>query len=213
MLLILAAVLPAFLLVFYATLEQRREAAEYAQREALKGAQTVSEGYRITSSSVRQMLKGLSTLAEIPDARSAGACNKMLANILRFSSDYANVGVALRNGDVVCSALPLPGPVNAADRAYFQRAISTGEFSIGDLQVGRIATKRGIHFGYPLRNADNQVWGVIFVLFDLDRLNELLAETPHLKAGDVAILLDGGGTILARHPDPANYLGKSAVAG
>jgi len=171
MLLILAAVLPAFLLVFYSTFEQRREASESAQREALKIAQTVAEGHRVTSSSVRQMLTGLSTLAEIPDAQSAGACNKMMANILRFSSDYANAGVALSNGDVVCSALPLPGPVNVADRAYFQRAVATREFSIGDYQVGRIVAKRGIHFGYPLLNADKQIWGVVFVLLDLARLN------------------------------------------
>jgi diguanylate cyclase (GGDEF)-like protein/PAS domain S-box-containing protein len=50
---------------------------------------------------------------------------------------------------------------------------------------------------------------VIFALLDLDRLNDRLAETPHLEAGDVAILLDGSGIILARHPDPASYLGKS----
>lgn len=212
MLLILAAVLPAFLLVLYSTFEQRREAAESAQREALKMAQTVAEGHRATSSSVRQMLKGLSTLAEIPDAQSAGACNKMLASILRFSSDYANAGVVLSNGDVVCSALPLSRPVNVADRAFFQRAVATREFSIGNYQVGRIAAKRGIHFGYPLLNTDNQVWGVIFVLLDLARLNERLAETPHLETGDVAILLDGSGNILARHPDPASYVGKSMAA-
>ncbi|MBZ0095144.1 MAG: diguanylate cyclase, partial [Sulfuricella sp.] len=212
MLLILAAVLPAFLLVLYSTFEQRREAAEYAQREALKLAQTLAEGHRTTSFSVRQLLKGLSTLAEIPDAKSAGPCNKVMANILRFSSDYGNVGVALSNGDVVCSALPLPGPVNVADRAYFQRAVATREFSVGDYQVGRVAAKRGIHFGYPLINADNQVWGVVFVLLDLDRLNERLAETPHLETMDVAILLDGGGNILARHPDPEDYVGKSMAA-
>ena len=136
----------------------------------------------------------------------------MLANILRFSSDYANVGVALSNGDVVCSALPLPGPVNVADRAFFQRAVATREFSIGDYQVGRVAAKRGIHFGYPLLTADKQIWGVVFVLLDLARLNERLAETPHLETGDIAILLDGSGNILARHPDPANYVGKSLVA-
>lgn len=212
MLLILAAVLPAFLLVLYSTFEQRREAAEYAQKDALKMAQTVAEGHRAASSFVRQMLMGLSSLPEIPGAKSAAPCNKMLANILLFNPDYANVGVARSNGDVVCSALPLPGPVNVADRAYFQRAISTGEFSIGDYQVGRIAAKRGIHFGYPLLNAGNQIWGVAFALLDIERLNERLAETPHLETRDVAMLLDGEGKILARHPDPANYVGKSMAA-
>lgn len=209
MLLALAVVLPALLLVLYSTFEQRRTAAEYAETEALRMAQSVAEGHRSTSTSARQMLKGLSTLAEIPDAKSAGPCNKMLANILRFTSDYANVGVALRNGDVVCSALPLSGMVNVADRIYFQRAVETLEFSIGDYQVGRIADKHGIHFGYPLINADNQVWGVIFVLVDLSRLKEQLAETPHLESGDIAILLDRSGNILARHPDAATYIGKS----
>ncbi len=212
MLLILAAVLPAFLLVLNSTFEQRREAAESAQRESLKMAQTVAEGYRATSFSARQMLMGLSTLAEIPDAQSARACNKMLASILRFNPDYANVGVALSSGEVVCSALPLPGPVNVTDRVFFQRAVATREFSIGDYQVGRIAAKRGIHFGYPLLTSDKQVWGVVFVLLGLERLNERLAETPHIETKDVVILLDGDGNILARHPDPEKYLGKSIAA-
>lgn len=209
MLLILAAVLPAFLLVLYSTFEQRREAAGFTQREALKMAQTVAEGHRTTSSSARQMLKGLSTLAEIPDIKSAGPCNKMLVSILRFYPDYANIGVALSNGNVVCSALPLPAQVNVADRGFFRRAVATREFSIGDYQLGRVAARRGIHFGYPLLNADNQVWGVVFVLLDLDRLNERLAETPHLDEGDVVFLLDEHGTILARHPDSTNQVGKS----
>ncbi len=207
--LILVAVLPAFLLVLYSTFEQRREAAEYAEREALKMAQTVAEGHRAISTNVHRMMMGLETLAEIPDAQSGGPCSKMLANILRYNPDYANVGVALGNGDVVCSALPLPGAVNVADRIYFQRAIATREFSIGDYQIGRIAAKRGIHFSYPLFNADKQLWGVLFVLLDLDPMNERLAETPHLETGDVAILLDGVGNILARHPYPETYVGKS----
>ncbi len=209
MLLILAAVLPAFLLVLYSTFEQRRMAAEFSQEEALKMAQTVAEGYRTTSSSVRQMLKGLSTLAEIPDAQSAGPCNKMLVNIFRLYPDYANIGVVLSNGEVVCSALPLAAPLNVADRVFFKRTVETREFSIGDYQAGRIADKRGIHFGYPLLTAGNQVWGVIFIFLDLDRLNARLAETPHLEEGDVLLLLDGSGTVLARHPNPEGYIGKS----
>ncbi|MBZ0105493.1 MAG: EAL domain-containing protein [Sulfuricella denitrificans] len=209
MLLILAAVLPAFLLVLYSTFEQRRNAAEYTQREALKLAQTVAEGHRTTSSSARQMLKGLSTLAEIPDIRSAGPCNKMVSGILRFYPDYANIGIALSDGSVVCSALPLPAPVNVADRGFFRRAVATRDFSIGDYQLGRVAAKRGIHFGYPLLTADKQIWGVVFILLDLDRLNERLAETPHLEAGDVVFLLDDAGIILARYPDSVSQIGKS----
>ncbi|MFH1493713.1 MAG: EAL domain-containing protein [Pseudomonadota bacterium] len=209
MLLILAAVLPAFLLVLYSTFEQRRTAAEYAETDALKTAQSVAEAHRSTASSVRQLLQGLSTLAEIPDIKSAGPCNKMLKNILRFSPDYANAGVALSNGDVVCSALPLSVPLNLADRVFFQRAVETREFSIGDYQVGRIADKRGIHFGYPLLTVDKRIWGVVFILLDLDRLNERLAETPNIDGGDVVFLLDGKGTILARHPESEKNHSKS----
>lgn len=209
MLLILAAVLPAFLLVLYSTFEQRRAAAEYAETDALKTAQAVAEAHRSTSSSVLQVLKGLSTLAEIPDSKSAGPCNKMLQNILRFSPDYANAGVALSNGDVVCSALPLSTPLNVEDRVFFQRTVETRAFSIGDYQVGRIADKRGIHFGYPLLTADKQLWGVVFILLDLSRLNERLAETPHLDDGDIVFLLDGNGTILARYPEHEKHAAES----
>lgn len=212
MLLILAAVLPAFLLVLHSTFEQRREATESAQSEARKMAQTAAEGYRVISSSARQMLMGLSTLAEIPDAHSAGACNKVMASILRFNPDYANAGVALSNGDIVCSALPLPGPANVADRPFLQRVLASRDFSVGDYQTGRVAAKRGIHFAYPLLNAENQVWGVVFVLLDLARLNERLAEIPHLETGGIALLLDGSGNILARHPDPEKYIGKSMAS-
>ena len=212
MLLVLSAVVPALLLIVYSAFEQRQEAAQHAKQETLKIARTIAEGHRPLALSAHQLLKSLATLAEISDAESAAPCNKLLANILRFNPDYANLGVALVDGTLVCSALPFSGNINVADRTHFQRALASRAFSVSDYQVSTIVKKPGIGFSIPLLNVDGQMWGVAFVFLDLTRLNQRLAAMPYLEKTDVAFTLDSQGNFLERHPDPEKYVGKSIAA-
>jgi len=100
-------------------------------------------------------------------------------------------------GDIFCSGLPMTVPVNAADRAWFQRAVQSRAFAIGDYQIGRITHKATVNFGYPLLNQAGKLQGVVFAALDLAWINQL-ATQAQLPEGSTFSLIDRNGTRLGR---------------
>jgi hypothetical protein len=204
--LVLAALLPALGLTLYRALEDRKAATSHAEADALVGAQSASRTQAQFIDKAHQLLFGL---AQLPDVRGMDpeSCPRLLARIVRKFGVYANLGVAAPNGDVVCSGAPLPGAVNVADRAYFQRAVARRGFAVGDYQIGRITGRASLNVGLPVLERAG-VQGVVFAALDLGWLNQLLSQRD-LPAGSVVTVLDGQGTILARHPDPKKWVGRT----
>ena len=111
------------------------------------------------------------------------------------------------NGDVPASALPLTNTVNLADRPYFQRALSSRAFSMGDYQVGRISGKPSFNLGYPVLDPSGQVQAVVFAALDLDWVNRSdYALQKLLPEGATWTKIDTNGTILVRYPAPEKWL-------
>src|SRR3990172_5127808 len=130
-LLVLLAVLPAAALILYTGWEQRRHAATEAQADALRLT-------RLAASEHQRLIKGahqlLLALAQLPSVRSrdAAGCNALFAGLLKQYPRYANFGASTPDGEVFCSALPLRGPTNNADRAYFRLALQSRDFAAGE---------------------------------------------------------------------------------
>src|SRR3989304_8659827 len=99
------------------------------------------------------------------------------------------------NGHLLPSALPFPGRINLADRAYFRRAMATLDFAIGDYQVGRVTGKSTVNFGYPLVSDAGEITAVVFAALDLAWLSKLAAEAQ-LPQSSTFTVIDGNGTIL-----------------
>lgn len=205
-LLVLTAVLPALGVVFYTALEQRRSATVEAQETALRLARLASSNQGQLIGGVRQLLVSLSQLPEIR-ARDAEACSAFLSKLLQQYPLYANLGAARADGTLLCSALPVHAPVNLSDRAYFQRAIQTRDFAIGDYQIGRITGKATVNFGYPVIE-DGRIEAVIFSALDLTWLNRLASEAE-LPPGSTFSVIDRNGTVLVQYPDPERWVGRS----
>ena len=134
-------------------------------------------------------------------------CNDLLRTLFADYPRYANLGVIKPNGDLAASALPLTNTANLADRAYFQRALSSRAFSIGDYQVGRITGKPTVNFAYPVLGPSKQVQAVVFAALDLDWLNgsDYVLQML-LPKGATWTKTDTNGTILVRYPVPKTSL-------
>ena len=76
-----------------------------------------------------------------------------------------------RSRPLAASALSMTNTVNLADRSYFQRALSSRAFSIGDYQVGRISGKPSFDLGYPVFAPSGRIQAVVFAALDLDWVN------------------------------------------
>jgi PAS domain S-box-containing protein len=202
--LVLIALLPTTVLGFYVGLVERRDAAADVRRHTLDLVRLIAARENEQIAGIREILPLLAARGVVRNRSSA--CVALLASLRAQSPYYANVGVADVHGDVYCSALPLQGRVNIADRSYFKDAVRTRGFSAGDYLIGRISGKAAQNFGYPILNAAGAVQGVVFVALDLSWFVQVGASTP-LPADAALIVMDRRGTVLARYPDPARWVG------
>src|SRR3990172_2535697 len=207
LLLVLLAVIPALGLILYTGLEQRRQAAVHAKKDALRVLDQSVMQQDLLIAGARQLLVALVSLPEVRH-HDSGGCNALFFDILGRYPFYANLGAIAPNGDLFCSARSLGGPINVAERAYFRRAMATRDFAIGDYQVGKVTGKATINFGYPLVSDAGEVKAVVFAALDLAWLNKLAAEAQ-LPQGSTFTMIDSNGTILARYPEPEKWVGQS----
>ena len=205
---VLFAVIPAFALNFYTVANERQEAAANAERYAVNLVQLAAREQRRLVTSTKQFLLSLSKLPEVKKPTSVQACHHTLAEVHTPFSHYRLIGLALANGDVFCRSLPISTKVNISDRGYFQRAVYTRGFGIGEYQIGRATLKNSINFGQAVLDASGEVRTVVFAALDLDWLSQLIATTD-LPPGSSMEVIDSRGTVLARYPDPEKWVGKT----
>lgn len=205
-LLVLLAVVPALGLALYADLEQRRLTVAAAEQETL-------HLMRLATAHQEQLLEGVRNLllvvANLPEVQRGDgvACGRVLAGVLRAQPLYLNLGVARADGSIFCSALPGPTGVRIADRLYFQTAVVTRAFAVGEYQVGRITGRPSLNFGTPVLGPSGEVIGVAFGAVDLRQLGRSIAAVG-LPPHTTFTVLDRAGVVLASWPPDGLRLGQ-----
>lgn len=206
LLLVFLAVLPALGLILYAGMEQRRQAATEAQKNALQLVRQASLDQERMIQSTGQLLMAIAQLPAIQQ-RNQAEVNEFLRRLLEQHPLYANIGIITADGAVVYSALPLDTPVNYADHPWFKQALQTRQLTIGEYHVGRISRKPVIRLGYPLFDKSGQLQVMVYASLDLTWLSRLAAKIE-LPPGATLAIIDRQGTFLVRHPDPEKWVGK-----
>ncbi len=206
-LLVCLAVLPAFGLALYTDLEQRRLAAVEVQDNAVRLT-------RLTASNLAQFVEGARQLLVAQSVEQSRArasdweCGAYLADLLEQYPLYASLGVIGAEGDLVCSSHPFTRPVNLAGHAWLQRVVQTRSFVVGEYQADRVAGETALNFGYPVLDAAGQVRVIVFAALDPAVIDRLAARAK-LPKGAVLMVLDRGGALVARYPEPEQWVGKS----
>jgi len=206
-LLVLIAVVPAFGLIVYNGLQKRQDDRAAATDDAVQVTQFVASQQSSIVESARALL---SQIAQAPQLRGddPASCNAYLTSVQEVEQQYVGVSLADSNGDIVCSSVPLPGPVNVADRGYFQRALQTREFATGEYLIARVLDVPTLPFAYPLLEDGGEVTGVLVSGLDLTWLSDFVERVP-LPLGGVLTVIDRNGVVLARYPDPEGYVGEA----
>src|SRR4029453_11670256 len=206
LLLVLLAVIPALGLTLYTNLEERQLRKAQVQEQAMRLSRIVSADHERLIEDARQLVVTLAAFPAVRD-RNRAACNTLFADLLARRSSYANLAVVDADGNVICTALPMPGQVYVGDRVYFQRALETRDFAIGEYQVGRVTGKATLNFGYPVLDDAGHVRPGVAPAPDLAWLNELASQAA-LPTGSMLTVIDRNGTILSRYPDEGKWVGK-----
>src|SRR5574337_1806090 len=206
MTLVLLAVIPALGLIFYTAWEERREEEAQVREEALRLSHLTAAHFQRFFEGTGRLLVMLGEFGVVRRGDAAG-CSALLARLLPQYPEYANLGVALPNGDLVCSAVPIQGRLNIADRTSFRLARQTGELTIGEFQVSRTTGKPVIPVRYPVVDPAGRVRMVINAVLNLERLNVLATEV-RIPSGAALLLLSSDGRLLARYPDTEKWVGR-----
>ena len=204
--LVLLMVVPWLLLVVYTQADERKAAIESVNDDALRLIRIVTTNQATQIEAARQVLTAFARLPQL-HTKDAAACSAFLAEMLKAYPLYLNIALADSNGNLFCSALPFKGPINVADRAYFKMALEMHGFAIGDYQIGRITKVPAINYALPLLSRAGEVEGVVFVVQNLNWLTTALANVE-FPPGAILVVTDRNGTVLARMPDPGDWIGK-----
>jgi steroid delta-isomerase-like uncharacterized protein len=206
LLLVLVALLPALGLLIVTANEQRDQAVESGENNARQLASLAAADQQRLIESTRQLLV---VLARLPEVSSGDpACDGLLADLLGQFPIYANLGVIAPDGTLVCSAVPPPGPLNLSERTYFRRAVETGQFAVGEYQIGLVTEKPVLNCGYPILDGKGNLLGVVYASINLAALGQFAAEAE-LDKGAILTVFDRNGTVLVRRPDEGDLVGQT----
>ena len=207
LLLVLVALVPVLIAIVYTAAGQRQQAALEAERSTLNLVRLAIREQDRLIGETQQLLMALSHLPAVRAQAAPAECNRLLAELLRNYTYYTNLGATSAQGDIYCSAAPLPGPVNVADRAYFRRAVAAGGLGIGDYQVGRVTGVHALNLGYPILE-DGALRAVVYAALDLSWLSDMI-DRLDLPPRSTLTVIDSGGTVLSRYPGPERWVGRS----
>ena len=157
----------------------------------------------------RALLRALGHAGPVA-AGDAETCNSLFRETAKQAPMLENIIVTAPNGRVWCSALPLPSyPVNLADRAWFEHAVKTRAFTVGDYQVARISGNVVVVHAYPHVGVADIVEWVVSAALDLKWAHQQ-AELADLPKEALLYLLDSRGVILVDYPQ-GDRVGQSTL--
>ncbi|MGO9015470.1 MAG: cache domain-containing protein [Dissulfurispiraceae bacterium] len=201
------SLLPILLLLLYKASEQREQEMNAIKAESLNSVKFISLEIEHEIEESRQMLLYVSKLPEVRNLDSM-ACSNFFPNMK--DKLHSSLFAAKSNGDIFCSSLPDKKSLNVADTSWFQRAVKTQRFSVGEYQTETMAPRHVIYVGLPVFDKKRQVKAVLASGIDLNRLN---GETEKLQntEGMSVFAIDRSGTVIARYPDSERWLGKNIL--
>jgi len=207
--LIVAAALPAFVIVGVAAHDSYQLLLGEAGDEADALAQAVGERNQRSVDLARGLLTALVQLPALQD-RDGPECTRVAAAMLASAPAFANLGGVALDGDLFCSAAPRRGTVNLRDRGFVRGPIDAGEFTAGEYVVSRVLSVPALGFGAPVRGADGRVAAVAFASLDVRVLQRELDALP-MPEGAAAFVVDRRGTVLAVRPLDPRLVGERAA--
>ncbi len=198
MLLVLAALLPVFVLFSCSAAQNQQTLLTLAksslQSEALLAA---SHQQRLVEGAA-QLLGDIANGPSIKDTRNR-LCVQYLKNLQTQDMVYYNLGVVDLNGKLTCHAASQDAHIYMGDRKFFIQALAQRKFSVGEFVISRSTGRPGLAFGMPVYSTEGVLNGVVFASVSTNSFAETLA-TEKIMEGAQLRVLDRNGIVLASHP-------------
>lgn len=201
------AAFPALIFTVYSAIERRGEEERQARAELVRLVKLAAmQQWQVVEGARQMMVASSQILLTLLDNKQR--CTQYFAGLLAQNRDsYHSLGLFAENGELFCNAATWRDRTYGGDRLYFRLARETGQFAVGEYQIGRITGQAGINFGFPVRGADDRVRAVAFAGLDLENLGQMAEATPLPPEGILSVI-DVKGTILSRKPAMKERVGQ-----
>lgn len=204
-LLVISAVLPAFLLAWYFSETSISSLERASQNGALQSAYLVAIHEENLFSETRQLLTTLST---IPEIKAGGEfCNNILTSVKQSNPQFLSLEVTNGAGKVICSSLEQPKLVDLSGSSLYLETKKTIDFVVGSYQSNIHLGKPTIPTANPILKNDGSFNGVIVASLDPAWINNIVSEF-HLPEDSHLLAVDENGKVLFSHPDQGIETGK-----
>jgi diguanylate cyclase (GGDEF)-like protein len=210
MLLVLLAAAPGLGLLGYAHVTERAAIGRAAEAHATRQAYQAAANHDRHLAAARQLLAALAQLQHVLE-NDTRRCSRLFATLLARYPQYANLGAISPGGELFCSALPASERLKLGDRGYFQRALRSRDFSVGEHEVDPVTGRATVSVGFPALDESGVPGAVVYAALDLSAVNQQMREAQ-LPAGGVLMIVDHQGAVLAEYPEP-DHAGRISVLG
>jgi PAS domain S-box-containing protein len=210
-LLVTVALLPAIAIQAYNEFDLRHSRQVEIQDQALGQAKRAAAEQQQIIEGIREVLIALSELPAIK-LEDAKACKAYLSKLTLRYPAFLTFSVTDMSGRSFCDSISNHQLVTATGRPYFNSALHTGAFTIGEFSIGRLSGRKAIHFALPFYSDGIHMSGVIIAALSLDWLADDIARKA-VPPGAALAIIDREGTYLARYPDNARFVGRKMPGG
>ena len=205
LLLMFAAMFPLVAVLFYNLYALHNNRETEIREEAFQSGQLVALEMQRILSGMENILLAVAAAPSVQEFR-ADRCGLFLANIAPKVPGVSSLGVIGLDGVLKCRERSQGVGTSLADRAYFNDALRTDDFVVGDYTKGRMTGRAVLPLALPLKDSAGKTLGVVVMSLDLAWLQKILAERT-FDAGAALTIADRNGVILARHPFPERFVG------
>jgi len=196
-LLVALALMPAFGLLVWVRVNGGRIVASETEQRALAQAQTIAESQASRDQAAEQLLTALVKTVALRDP-SSPACSAYIRNVMDAGINvYINLGVIDTSGVVTCGNDPIMG-LQVADRPFFQRAMASRTFSIGELITGRRTGRPLLNYTLPVFDGA-ELRGIATASLNVEWLAQSLGRIAGVPGSGLA-LIDRTGAVIAKQP-------------
>ncbi len=206
LLLVVSCALPMFgILLYDAWRDVTGEIADAERRfegRAARAAADLSEEIRAT----RMLLLAFAQIPAVASPQSP-SCAEQLRSLVAPYKGASSAYVATPDGNVACSAEPLRGRVNLANREYFVRALSSSEPVVGEPIASRNSDRYLLPIALAVRDPSGRATGVLAIAHDLGQLGER-TRAELTEPGGAVTWWSREARIVFRLPHPAQFVGK-----
>jgi signal transduction histidine kinase len=209
--LVLITALPGWALGIYNASEQKRSAIRTIHQNALRTARLAAVQEARVLEEAQQLL--MTTADFFLESRGdPKKCRNFFDRILNRSQGYANFGAVRPDGELICSAHPVPSETNLAQRYWFVRAKEFRDFAIGEYHLGYDQVEPVLFMAQPVLDQKEQLVAVLFAALNLDGLNRMVLDVPtDLPQGATITQIDQEGDSLSYDPVNATWSQRAAI--